>query len=436
MKGRTVILVTHAVHLAARVADFIIVMKNGEVVAQGPPADVAQNPFASEVASALSSADDTSTLADTQSTYSASEETSSKDKDKAKTSDEGQEGVLSDDKDHKKLVEEEEMEQGQVKFEVYKTYYLAAGGFVFFLLFLFGFAFDNVINFGRDWWMAQFTSGNLSHGGSGSGETGTMSAATAMGFGYGATTVFGSMFNPLFQTVKMLSTPLVIFKSQTLSNVLQTFGMQDQPTREETVHFIMVYGLISVSRIFNDLLSYVFYVIINYKASFNLHEQLLRSVLGSPMRFFEVTPIGRILNRFSKDISAVDDQVLGAFSGVAHSVFKAITIIIVVSAISPMFIVGVIPLAFVYAFVTRKYLNVSRELKRLDSVTRSPIYSQFSETLSGVVVVRAFGQERRFALQSAQKADDNHRCFYLLCEYIYKNFFFCCFFFFFFFGRC
>ncbi|KAJ3414390.1 hypothetical protein HDV05_006664 [Chytridiales sp. JEL 0842] len=406
MKGRTVLLVTHAISLAARVADYIIVMKNGEILAQGTPAEVASNPLATEITTALV-AEEASIGYETQSINSEDDAT------KKKLSEENEkEGVMSDDKDAKKLVEDEKMESGRVKFEVYKTYYYAAGGLAFLLLFMSGFVLENVISFLRDWWMKVWTDSHPSEDDIDAFSAASTQTTDMFGFLYVAST---AAIDGLVKFTKDYSKPLFTFKSATMDSILiNTLKVDNEEERAETVHFIVVYGLLSALKIVNDIVSNGLYVIINYKASYALHERLLRSVVNSPMRFFEVTPIGRILNRFSKDIASIDDQVLQAFSSMSHFIIKAGTIIVVVSSVSPIFIVGVIPLAFIYSYITKIYLNASRELKRLDSVTRSPIYSQFSETLSGVTTIRAFGQERRFAMQSADKTDMNHRCFYFL----------------------
>ena len=99
-------------------------------------------------------------------------------------------------------------------------------------------------------------------------------------------------------------------------------------------------------------------------AAKKIHETLLSSVLGAPMRFFEVTPLGRILNRFSKDVSNIDENLILSVSNFFQHLIRAITIIIVVSYGSPVFLITLLPISYIYFNVTNIYLNASRELKR------------------------------------------------------------------------
>lgn len=117
-------------------------------------------------------------------------------------------------------------------------------------------------------------------------------------------------------------------------------------------------------------------------AARKLHIQLLGAVLGAPMRFFEITPIGRILNRFSKDISGVDMSVMNSLGLFVQSLFQIFGILGIISSVTPVFLAFILPILSLYVWVARSYLNASRELKRLESVSRSPIYAQFSETLA------------------------------------------------------
>ena len=84
----------------------------------------------------------------------------------------------------------------------------------------------------------------------------------------------------------------------------------------------------------------------------------------------------------------------------------------------PIFIVVIIPIAIVFFFVQKFYVNTSRQLKRLESVSRSPIYSHFGETITGATTIRAFNKEREFMLQSEAKVDDNQVAYYpsIICN--------------------
>jgi ABC-type multidrug transport system fused ATPase/permease subunit len=143
-----------------------------------------------------------------------------------------------------------------------------------------------------------------------------------------------------------------------------------------------------------------------------LHGKMLDTVIRSPMSFYDTTPLGRILNRFGKDQQTVDDMLPRVFNIFFRVLFSVLTTVTVIGLSTPLFLTMVIPLLIVYIGVQRYYLETSRELKRLDSVGRSPMYSHFQETISGVSTIRAYEQQRRFIFESETRLDDNQRAYY------------------------
>jgi len=91
---------------------------------------------------------------------------------------------------------------------------------------------------------------------------------------------------------------------------------------------------------------------------------------------------------------------------------RAIFTLVVISISTPAFIALIIPLAAIYYWVQRYYLRTSRELKRLDSVSRSPIYAHFQESLGGITTIRAYRQQSRFAQENEWRVDANLRAYF------------------------
>ncbi|RUS82898.1 hypothetical protein EGW08_009321 [Elysia chlorotica] len=148
------------------------------------------------------------------------------------------------------------------------------------------------------------------------------------------------------------------------------------------------------------------------KAAGLLHAGLLVNILASPMNFFDTTPIGRIVNRFSKDLDTLD-TVIPLISGMfLMCFFQTLSTLLVISLSTPMFLAVIFPLLFFYYFVQKFYVGTSRQLKRLESVSKSPIYSHFGETVTGAATIRAFKQEQRFIKDSETKVDNNQICYY------------------------
>ncbi|KAM9012500.1 multidrug resistance-associated protein 1 isoform 7-T8 [Ara ararauna] len=147
-------------------------------------------------------------------------------------------------------------------------------------------------------------------------------------------------------------------------------------------------------------------------ASRHLHLNLLHSVLRSPMSFFERTPSGNLVNRFSKEIDTIDSTIPPIIKMFMGSTFNVIGACIIILLATPIAAVIIPPLGLVYLFVQRFYVATSRQLKRLESVSRSPVYSHFNETLLGVTVIRAFEEQKRFIKQNDMKVDENQKAYY------------------------
>lgn len=150
----------------------------------------------------------------------------------------------------------------------------------------------------------------------------------------------------------------------------------------------------------------------NIGAARKLHHNLLTNKLHTPQSFFDTTPIGRIINRFSKDIYVIDEALPATVLMLLGTVFVSLSTMIVIISSTPIFAVVIVPLAFIYFFVQRFYVATSRQLKRLESVSRSPIYSHFSETVTGCSVIRAYDRHSAFITLSDLKVDDNQKSHY------------------------
>ncbi|CAJ0605474.1 unnamed protein product [Cylicocyclus nassatus] len=145
-------------------------------------------------------------------------------------------------------------------------------------------------------------------------------------------------------------------------------------------------------------------------ASYNLHSPLLHNLLRSPMSFFDTTPLGRILNRCAKDIEVVDMLLPINFRYLGMCVLQVIATLTVIVISTPIFVIVIIPLGVFYFLFLRFYVPTSRQLKRLESIHRSPIYSHFSETIQGAASVRAFGKVEEFRNNSANTVDAFIKC--------------------------
>ncbi|XP_037656316.1 multidrug resistance-associated protein 4 isoform X3 [Choloepus didactylus] len=138
----------------------------------------------------------------------------------------------------------------------------------------------------------------------------------------------------------------------------------------------------------------VFYVLVN--SSQNLHNKMFESILKAPVLFFDRNPIGRILNRFSKDIGHMDDLLPLTFLDFIQSFLQVVGVVAVAVAVIPWIAIPLIPLGIIFFYLRRYFLETSRDVKRLESTTRSPVFSHLSSSLQGLWTIRAYKAEERF----------------------------------------
>ncbi|XP_053193733.1 multidrug resistance-associated protein 1 [Scomber japonicus] len=147
-------------------------------------------------------------------------------------------------------------------------------------------------------------------------------------------------------------------------------------------------------------------------ASRYLHQSMLYDVLRSPMSFFEQTPSGNLVNRFAKEMDTIDSVIPSIIKMFMGSMFNVMGSCVIILIATPLVTIIIPFLGLLYFFVQRFYVASSRQLKRLESVSRSPIYTHFNETLLGTSVIRAFGEQARFIRESDQRVDHNQKAYY------------------------
>ncbi|KAI5365489.1 putative AAA+ ATPase domain, ABC transporter type 1, transmembrane domain-containing protein [Septoria linicola] len=177
--------------------------------------------------------------------------------------------------------------------------------------------------------------------------------------------------------------------------------------------YILVYFAFGIgSAVLVVLQTLILWIFCSIEASRKLHASMAHAIFRSPMSFFETTPSGRILNRFSSDIYKVDEVLARTFNMLFVNAARAMFTLVIICASTPVFIVLILPLGGLYWWIQKYYLRTSRELKRLDSISRSPIYAHFQESLSGISTIRAYRQTKRFSLENEWRVDANLRAYF------------------------
>ncbi|KAF9080572.1 Multidrug resistance-associated protein 1, partial [Mortierella sp. AM989] len=181
-----------------------------------------------------------------------------------------------------------------------------------------------------------------------------------------------------------------------------------------TSYYLIGYGrLIVLYMILDVIVNYVTEVVCGISASKVLFDSLLTRVLRMPMSFFDTTPMGRIVNRFSSDIYAIDLQLPEEW----NDLFSFISIIggtlFVIAYSTPIFLVAIPPLIVTYFWIQSYFIKSSSSLKRLYSVSKSPLYQHFSETLAGASTIRVTkGLREEFILQNEIRSNTIINRFY------------------------
>ncbi|KAF9124123.1 hypothetical protein BGX30_001100 [Mortierella sp. GBA39] len=170
--------------------------------------------------------------------------------------------------------------------------------------------------------------------------------------------------------------------------------------------FLVIYaGFTLAYMAFNMVLFYVANVLAAVKGARHMHDRLLDNLVRQPMAFFDVTPVGRIINRFSTDVDAIDDNIIWNLIDVVYCLVAIAGTLVVISISSPQFLYAIPPLTLCYLYIQSYFLASSQALKRFMSVSKSPLYQHFSETLAGVSTIRAMSAAPRFVRVNGEKAD-------------------------------
>lgn len=173
------------------------------------------------------------------------------------------------------------------------------------------------------------------------------------------------------------------------------------------IFYLVVYTSTGVlSGLLTFFAAYIIWTYSAVSSSQYFHDNMAKSVLRAPMSFFDTTPIGRILNRFSDDISVLDQQVLWTLMLFFEFSLETLTRLVIVIYNLPFMLVIVLVLVFLYNYYRNRFIPASRELKRLRSALRSPVFSHLQESISGVETLRAYGETERFIHANRKKVDN------------------------------
>lgn len=179
-------------------------------------------------------------------------------------------------------------------------------------------------------------------------------------------------------------------------------------TSEQNVYFLDYYALYTIMGVIALTVRAVTLAQHRLGTSLTLHEEMIQSVFGAPVAFFDVTPQGRILNRFSSDMVIVDEELSQSISQLTNSLFSVFGAIAAIAAATQgIFLILCVPLVVLYEKIQRYFRKSNTAIARLQSVALSPIYTDFSQALTGLSTIRAYGVGKRFVDSLQQRVDYN-----------------------------
>ncbi|KAG8905564.1 hypothetical protein FRB99_008669 [Tulasnella sp. 403] len=349
MKDRTILLVTHHVSLCLPVSAYILELSNGRIYRQGSVQDFSRR---GELETVIAEEDHPREGDETD--------------EEAKVQNEADAnnpfGSLPRPKASGKLVEAEHRAEGRVSLKTYLTYMKASGWLLWFTTFLM-ILFIRAVTIGSQYFLAQWAQAY---------DTSSPNKASWI----------ASVSQQLLLNVPLPS---------------KSFPIWDLPSPSRNVMpWLVIYAALSVA----NGTGLILYLIAGYWASLNasrlLFTAMLNRVSRAPSRFFDKTPIGRILNRFTADIGAVDGALMFSVRRVISRTLNFVTSFAVIVITVPSFAPLALAIAAVYILLAPPYVKTARDLRRLESVFLSPAFSGFDELLHGLTHVRAFGMEFKF----------------------------------------
>ncbi|XP_057833271.2 ABC transporter C family member 2 isoform X2 [Cryptomeria japonica] len=173
--------------------------------------------------------------------------------------------------------------------------------------------------------------------------------------------------------------------------------------------YIIVYACISFGQVMVTLVNSFWLILSSLYAARRLHNSMLTSILRAPMSFFHTNPIGRIINRFAKDLGDIDRNVAVTSNMFLSQIFQLLSAFVLIGIVSTISLWAIMPLLIIFYAAYLYYQSTSREIKRLDSISRSPVYAQFGEALNGLVAIRAYKAYDRMAKINGKAMDNNIR---------------------------
>ncbi|KAL9586159.1 MAG: hypothetical protein Q9212_001080 [Teloschistes hypoglaucus] len=409
MVGRTCILVTHNTALCLPASQHVVCLKNGKIVAQGSPDEVVANGSLGldQAASKPSSKTGTGAQSRVTSADSLNDEVNNSMNGHAKSANGKMNGSTHGDavkQEQNANTRTESKAEGGVRKEVLKLYLAAMGSWYYWIFALVIFFVQQLGSVACNVWISKWAN-SYEIRNAVAMDTTQVTARNEYMAGAFESSSLGCLSGG------MCSVKLPLLSQPTHVGIAPLASSNDEVN---VSYYVGIYAILAFSYVFISMMREGMIFWGSLIASWQLHERLLQSVTRAKFKFFDSTPLGQIMNRFSKDVEAIDQEVAPIAVGVVGCLTSVLTIIVLISVVTPGFLIAGVLITAIYYAIGSLYIRSSVDLKRLESVQKSPLYQQFGETLSGMTTIRAYGHERRFIRDNLTRVDTHNRPFIYL----------------------
>ncbi|PPQ72540.1 hypothetical protein CVT26_004018 [Gymnopilus dilepis] len=213
--------------------------------------------------------------------------------------------------------------------------------------------------------------------------------------------------------IPLLMVALLVMNGASVISSYWLVWWQEVKWHQPQGFYMGIYAALGVANVIGSFLMGATFAVFTYFSSQRLHKDAVNRVLHAPMSFFETTPLGRIMNRFSKDIDTMDNTLGESFRMVAGTSSVIVGAFILISIVTPWFLIAIVFILLVYGYIASFYRASARELKVNYALLRSSLYSHFAESLSGLATIRAYGEVDRFRKDNIKRMDVENRAYWL-----------------------
>uniref|UniRef100_A0AAY4EVS2 ATP-binding cassette, sub-family C (CFTR/MRP), member 9 n=1 Tax=Denticeps clupeoides TaxID=299321 RepID=A0AAY4EVS2_9TELE len=179
-------------------------------------------------------------------------------------------------------------------------------------------------------------------------------------------------------------------------------------------YYVSVFSILCGAGIALCLITSLSVEFLGLHAATSLHHNLLNKIIHAPLRFFDVTPLGQILNRFSADTNIIDQHIPPTLESLTRSTLLCLSAIGVIAFVTPAFLIAMVPITIGFYFIQKYFRVASKDLQDLDDSTQLPLLCHFSETAEGLTTIRAFRHEARFKQRMLELTDTNNTAYLFL----------------------